>query len=92
MCPRCQSLSWDAIESCGRGEVYSFIVPRHPPWPWFEGGTYIVALIELEEGTRIVSNLRDVDPEGVTIGMPVEAFIERFDNGVALPQFRPRRG
>jgi uncharacterized OB-fold protein len=48
-------------------------------------------LIELEEGTRIVSNLCDVEPADVTIGMPVDAVIEHFDNGVALPQFRPRR-
>ena len=91
MCPRCNSLEWDAIEASGRGTVYSFVMPRHPPWPWFEGQTYIVALIELEEGTRILSNLRDVDPAAVTIGMPVEAFVEHFDSGVALHQFRPRR-
>lgn len=90
MCPRCNALAWDAIEASGRGTVYSFVLPRHPPWPWFEGKTYIVALIELEEGTRILSNLRDVDPAAVTIGMPVEAFVERFDGGVALHQFRPR--
>ena len=89
MCPRCNSLRWDTVESSGRGEVYSFVMPRHPQWPWFEG-TYIVALVQLEEGTRIISNLCDVDPDDVTIGMPVEAFIEHFDNGVALPQFRPR--
>ena len=91
MCPRCNSLEWSAIESRGRGTVYSFVMPRHPPWPWFEGQTYIVALIELEEGTRVLSNLRDVDPAAVTIGMPVEAFFERFDGGVTLHQFRPRR-
>jgi len=91
MCPRCNSLSWESIEASGRGTVYSFVMPRHPSWPWFEGQTHIVALIELEEGTRLLSNLRDVDPAAVTIGMPVEAFVERFDSGVALHQFRPRR-
>lgn len=89
MCPRCNSLAWDTVESSGRGEVYSFVMPRHPTWPWFEG-TYIVALIELEEGTRIVSNLVDVEPEQVTIGMPVQARIEAFDGGASLPQFFPR--
>ncbi|MEW6267953.1 MAG: OB-fold domain-containing protein [Thermodesulfobacteriota bacterium] len=90
MCPRCNALSWDTIEPCGRGEVYSFVLPRHPQWPWFEDG-YVVVLVQLEEGVRIVSNLRDVAPEDVTIGMPVEAYVEHFDNGVSLPQFRPRR-
>lgn len=89
MCPRCNSLKWDTIEASGRGTVYSFVIPRHPPWPWFEG-TYVVALVELDEGVRIVSNLRDIDAYEVTIGMPVQGYIEHFDSGVALPQFRPR--
>jgi hypothetical protein len=88
MCPRCNSLSWDTVESSGRGRVYSFVMPRHPPLPWFEG-TYIVALVELDEGTRLVSNLCGVAPEDVTIGMPVEVFYEHFDGGLVLPQFRP---
>lgn len=89
MCPRCNALTWDTIEASGKGEVYSFVLPRHPRWPWFDE-TYVVALVQLEEGVRIVSNLNDVDAAEVTIGMPVEAYVERFDN-VSLPQFRPRR-
>ncbi len=88
MCPRCNSLQWEAIPASGRGRVHSFVQPRHPVWPWFEDG-YIVALIELDEGLRVVSNLREVDPAAVTIGMAVEVFMERFDNGVWLHQFRP---
>lgn len=88
MCPHCNSLAWDTLESRGRGTVHSFVLPRHPPWPWFEG-TYIVALIDLDEGVRIVSNLTDIDPAEVTIGMPVQAFIAHFDS-VALHQFRRR--
>ena len=90
MCPRCNSLEWDTIEASGRGTVHSFVLPRHPSWPWFDG-TYVVALIDLEEGTRIVSNLCEIEADDVTIGLPVEAFIRKFDNGVALPLFRPRR-
>ena len=88
MCPHCNSLAWDTVESSGLGEVYSFVMPRHPPFPWFES-TYIVVLVALEEGVRLVSNLCDVAPEDVTIGMPVEAFYEHFDDGLVLPQFRP---
>ena len=88
MCPRCNSLSWDTIESSGRGTVYSFVMPQHPPLPWFEY-PYIVVLVELEEGTRLVSNLRDVAPADVAIDMPVEAFYAHFDDGLVLPQFRP---
>ena len=91
MCPQCNSLAWDTIESSGRGVVYSFVMPQHPPLPWFDY-PYIVALVELEEGTRLVSNLCDVAPQHVTIGMPVEVFYARFDDGLVLPQFRPVTG
>jgi len=90
MCPGCNSLDWDTIAASGRGRVYSFVMPRHPSFPWFEG-TYIVVLVELEEGPRLVSNLCEIDPDDVTIGMPVEVFYEHFDDGLVLPQFRPVR-
>jgi len=88
MCPTCCSLGWDTVDASGRGTVHSFVLPRHPPMP-FMGEDYIVALVELEEGTRLVSNLRDVDPEDVSIGMAVEVFYESFDDGLVLHQFRP---
>jgi len=88
MCPRCNALTWDTIESSGRGEVFSFVMPLHPPYPWFEY-PFIVVLVDLEEGVRLVSNLCDIAPDDVTIGMPVEVFYEQFDDGLVLPQFRP---
>ena len=88
MCPRCNSLAWEAIESSGRGEVFSFVMPQHPPYPWFEY-PYIVVLVDLQEGVRLVSNLCEIAPDAVTIGMPVEVFYEHFDDGLVLPQFRP---
>ncbi len=88
MCPACNSVEWDTIESSGRGEVFSFVMPQHPPYPWFEY-PYIVVLVELEEGIRLVSNLCEIAPDDVTIGMPVEVFFETFDDSLVLPQFRP---
>ena len=76
MCPHCHSLEWDAIEASGRGTVYSFVMPRHPPLPFFEDG-YIVVLVELEEGVRLVSNLVDVAPDDASIGMPVAGAVRR---------------
>jgi uncharacterized OB-fold protein len=88
MCPRCNSVEWDTITASGRGEVFRFVMPQHPPYPWFEY-PYIVVLVDLEEGVRLVSNLCGIAPEAVSIGMPVEVFYEKFDDGVVLPQFRP---
>jgi uncharacterized OB-fold protein len=88
MCPKCNSLDWDAVESSGRGTVYSYVMPLHPPFPFMEY-PYVVVLVELEEGTRLVSNLRDVAPEDICVGMPVEVFFETFDDDLVLHQFRP---
>ena len=88
MCPHCQSLEWDTIESSGRGTVFSCVIPHHPPLPWFPD-PYVVALIDLEEGTRIVSNVVGVAPEAVTIGLPVVVRFETFDGDVVLPLFAP---
>jgi uncharacterized OB-fold protein len=88
MCPNCDSLEWGTIEASGRGNVISFVIPHHPPLPWFPE-PYLVALIDLAEGTRLVSNLVGVAPEDVTIGMPVRVRYERFDGDVVLPLFEP---
>src|SRR4051812_12128334 len=86
MCPRCNSLTWDTIESSGRGTVFSFVMPQHPTYPWFEY-PYIVALVELDEGTRLVTNLIDIEPEGASIGMAVEVRYTEFDGELVLPLF-----
>lgn len=88
MCPSCNSLAWDTIEASGRGTVHSFVMPQHPPLPFMEY-PYIVALIDLEEGLRLVSNLREIDPGEAGIGMAVEVFYEAFDGDLVLHQFRP---
>ncbi|CAN5407998.1 hypothetical protein BH10ACT1_BH10ACT1_18610 [soil metagenome] len=88
MCPACNALGWDALEASGRGVVHSFVMPQHPQFPFFEY-PYIVALVELEEGTRLISNLCQVAPEDATVGMAVEVFFETFDDGLVLHQFRP---
>ncbi|CAM3333214.1 nucleic acid-binding protein [Mycobacterium intermedium] len=92
MCPHCRSLSWEAIESSGEGTVYSYVMPHQPRFPFFDY-PYIVALVELSEGVRLLSNLRDIDPDDVTVGMPVEVFYETFEGAsgdLVLHQFRPK--
>jgi uncharacterized OB-fold protein len=89
MCGNCQSLSWQPIESGGRGSVYSYVMPQYPPLPFFDY-PYIVVLVELDEGVRMVSNLRDIDPADVKVGMAVEVFFQAFnDDELVLHQFRP---
>jgi uncharacterized protein len=88
MCPRCHSLDWDAIVSSGRGHVFSFVIAHHPPVPPFPYPNPI-ALIELDEGTRLVSNLVGIDPADVAIGLRVRVEWTRVDDDLVLPLFRP---
>jgi uncharacterized OB-fold protein len=90
MCPHCQSLEREEVELSGRGTLHSWCKPVHPPLPMFAPGT-LVALVDLEEGPRVLSNLCDVAEEDIEIGMPLEVFfVETADDG-AVHQFRPAR-
>jgi uncharacterized OB-fold protein len=88
MCPVCHSLDWDTVEASGRGHVYSYVVAHHPPIPPFDYPN-VIALVALEEGTRIVSNLRGVDPRAVEVGMPVRAEFLELEPGRNFLQFVP---
>jgi uncharacterized OB-fold protein/acyl dehydratase len=90
MCPHCHSLEWDTLEASGRGRVYSFVVAHHPAIPPFEYPNLIV-LVELEEGTRLVSNLLGIDPGEAEIGMPVRVEFTKVDDELVLPLFRPEK-
>jgi uncharacterized OB-fold protein len=90
MCGKCGSISWGSVASKGRGTVYSHVTLHHPQIPGYEF-PLAVALIDLEEGTRIVSNVVGCKPEEVHIGMPVRLSIENVDEELKLPLFRPDR-
>ena len=87
MCPECNSVKSEHRVLSGRGTVYSWVMPRHPRVPGFDE-TYIVAVIDLEEGIRFVSNLCDIDYAAVTKDMPVEVFFESTEGGYKIPLFR----
>jgi len=63
---------------------------HHPQIPAFDY-PLLAALVELEEGTRLLANLACVAPEEAAIGMPVELFFEKTDPELTLPFFRPPR-
>jgi uncharacterized OB-fold protein/acyl dehydratase len=87
-CANCRSFGWDTLVASGRGTVYSFVVNHYPQVPAFDY-PLVVALIELEEGTRLVANVADITPDSIAIGMPVVATFEAFDDDLTLPVFRP---
>ncbi len=90
MCPKCWSdqVAWETVS--GRGTLYTYVI-NHRPAPGFEDDApYAIAVVQLEEGPRLMSNIVEVDntPENLVVDMPLEVtFEERGD--VMLPQFRP---
>lgn len=86
-CNHCGSLDWDTIEASGEGTVYSYVVMHHPPFPAFDP-PYAVALIELAEGIRIISNVIGLPHDKVRIGLPVRLEFQSYDDELVLPVFR----
>ena len=77
LCTECGSSDVEAFRFCGRGEVYSFSTIRQGP----NGQVpYMVALVRLEEGPLVSSQLTGVDPDQVEIGMPVEMVTRRLND------------
>jgi uncharacterized OB-fold protein len=89
MCPSCGETKPEFVVASGRGEVYSYVVHHHPPVP---GRTppFVVALVELAEGVRMLAELVDVPPPEVRVGMPVVAGFVRVDEELTMPVWRAR--
>ena len=87
-CPECRSFDWDTVEASGRATLYSFVVAHHPRHPAFDY-PLVVAVVELEEGTRLITNLVGVEPHDVRIGMPLSLEWLEADPELTLPVFRP---
>ncbi len=88
MCAYCRSIKWESIESGGKGLLYSYTVMQYPKFPGYDY-PLICALVELSEGTRLVSNVLDCDPGDLQIGMELQLSIEAVDDELMLPVFRP---
>lgn len=95
-CNACGSPEWETVEASGEGTVFSYVVMHHPPFPAFstsEGAEpYAVALVELAEGVRMVSNVIGVPYDKVRVGMPVRLEFLRTDPELELPVFRGSEG
>ena len=87
-CPRCLTETLEWVESSGRGTVYSYTVVHRPQRPEFEV-PYVVAIIELEEGWHMLTNLVDCEPADATVGLPVEVAFRPMSEEITLPCFRP---
>lgn len=87
-CPACWSERLGWIEASGRGTVYTFTVMHRAPLPEFAAAApYVVALVDLEEGPRMMANIVGDDARGICLGERVEVCFEQRGE-YRLPQFR----
>ena len=89
VCTACLSASLAWVEISGRGTLYSYTVVHRPQQPAFEV-PYTVAVVELEEGFHMLSNLIGVELDAIEIGMPLEVSFESMSDEITLPFFRAR--
>jgi len=78
----------------GKGKIHSYTVIRVPPEGFKEYVPYVIAIVELEEGTRVLSQVVDCEPKSIKIGMRVTSCFRRIrsenDSGLVLYGFKFR--
>ena len=88
LCPNCWSDQLEWVESRGEGTVHSFSVVHRAPTPAFaRNAPYVIALVDLDEGPRMFSNIVGENARSVAIGNRVRVIFETRDDGTVLPQF-----
>jgi len=88
MCSECGSWDFEWARSSGKGKVFTWTVVRRVMHPDFTEVPYAPAVIEMEEGVRLVSVVVDCAPEILQHGMPVEVWFDKVTAEVTLPKFR----
>jgi hypothetical protein len=89
LCPACLSSETKYQRMSGCGTVYTFTVTYQNQAPGFRDELpYVMAYVQLDEGSRILTNIVHTEPQTVRIGMPVEVVFEDFDEGLALAKFQ----
>ena len=88
VCTHCGDTDVEWVQASGRGTVHTYTVIHRGIPGWLEEGPYVAAVIDLDEGARMTSNVVDCAPADVVVGMPVE--VTFVDEGkYVLPRFRP---
>ena len=90
ICANCWSEDIRWVTASGKGTVWTFTVTYQNRTPGFaEDVPYVLALVELEEGVRMFTNIIECQPRDVSIGMPVEVTFVQANNQISVPYFKP---
>jgi uncharacterized protein len=92
VCPACGSRDVDWKQMSGRGQIFTFAIAHRAPTPGFRGDVpFVTAIVELDEGPRMMTNIVSVepDPAKIKVGMAVEVTFEDITEEISLPKFKP---
>ena len=89
-CPHCFSENVGWIDASGKGTIYSFtVVESNAPSAFAGDLPFVIAVIRLEEGVQMLSNIVGCDPYTLSCDAPVEVVFEPLNDEFTLPKFRP---
>ncbi len=90
ICANCWSTDIEWVKTSGKGKIWAFTVTYQNRTPGFaEEVPYVVALVELEEGVKMFTNVIGCDPKEVRADMPVEVTFVHATDQISIPYFRP---
>ena len=92
ICPKCHSMEAEWTKLSGKGKVYTYIIYRQVFHPSYENDIpYAAAIIQLDEGPRMDSNITGCKVDDIEIDMPVESYFDDVNDEISLPKFRPAK-
>jgi uncharacterized OB-fold protein len=90
LCAACGSEQWEWAGASGRGRVFTWTVTHQALHPAYADDVpYALLVVEMDEGVRMVSTLRELDPADLALDLPVEVVFEPRSETITLPCFRP---
>ena len=90
-CPKCGSRSVRWFAASGKGTLHSYVINHRPAFGFQDEAPYAIAVIKLDEGPKMMTNLVDVEqtPEALVLDMPMEVAFDTVSEAITLPKFRP---
>jgi hypothetical protein len=92
LCPACLSRAVRWVDACGRARLHTFVINHRPPRGYPVAAPFVLGIVELEEGPRMMSHIIGVEPDPATLrcDLPLEVVFEDITAEITLPKFRPR--
>jgi len=83
----------EVFEASGKAKLFSYVINHRPAKGFEDGVPYAIAVVELDEGPRLMSNIVECEqtPEALELDMPLEVVFEEITDEISLPKFRPAK-